>query len=244
MKKTILIGLLVLIPYGVQAAEPDWRLYDQFLQRYISVKTEDGITLHWLNYTMLKKDQDFTRLVQMLEQFPVIQLANRQEKLAFYINAYNILAINTVIAHWPVSSIKEVGPWYKPVWDMPAGRIGGKPVSLGEIEHDILRPMGEPRIHFAIVCASLSCPDLRTEAYRAEDLSAQLDDQVSKFVNNPGKGVKKLGNTLKVSKIFSWFEEDFKQAGGIVSFITTYMPIDQSSKIRPDIPYNWALNGD
>jgi len=80
-----------------------------------------------------------------------------------------------VLNHWPVTSIKDIGSCVKPVWNKTAGSIGGKEMILGMIEHKILRSLNEPRIHMAIVCASISCPDLRTEAYRADKLDEQLN---------------------------------------------------------------------
>lgn len=121
---------------------------------------------------------------QNIKQFPVKNLSSREKKLAFYINSYNILALKMVVDHWPLKSIKDIGSLFRPVWGKVAGTISGKLVSLDDIENDIIRPMGEPRIHLAIVCASVSCPDLRTEPYTAKKLDSQLDEQVRLFLNN------------------------------------------------------------
>ena len=115
-------------------------------------------------------------------------------------------------------------------------------VTLDEIEHQILRPMGEPRIHFAIVCASLSCPDLRREAFTAERLDAQLQEQTQAFLDNVSKGLQLAGTRVEVSQIFDWFEEDFDSAGGVEAFVRRYRELPDQIRLRADIPYNWNLN--
>ncbi|MDP3839735.1 MAG: DUF547 domain-containing protein [Methylococcales bacterium] len=170
-------------------------------------------------------------------------MASKEEKLAFYINTYNILALKMVLDNLPVDSIKDVGNLLSPVWKKTAGVIAEKDVSLDAIENEVLRPMGEPRIHFAIVCASVSCPDLRTEPYTAEKLNAQLDDQVKSFLNNVKKGLNDDGKVIHVSKIFDWFEKDFKTVGGIEAFIRQHHSgLSKEAAIETDIDYDWSLN--
>ena len=147
-----------------------------------------------------------------------------------------------VLDHWPLKSIKDVGSLLSPVWDKPAGEIGGKRVTLGQIEHEILRPMGEPRVHFAIVCASVSCPDLNNRPYTAARLDGQLDEQVRRFLGNKTKGVAVADNQIRISKIFDWFEEDFQRAGGVDAFVRRYRPNLPASPVEADIPYDWDLN--
>lgn len=113
-----------------------------------------------------------------------------------------MLAIKTVLDHWPLQSIRDAGSFFSPVWKKPAGMVAGKVRSLHEIEHDILRAMHEPRIHFAIVCASVSCPDLRPEAYNAAQLDDQLDDQATIFLSRQQKGLRIEANGVQLSKIF------------------------------------------
>ena len=226
-------------PLGAQ--EPAWGEYAGILNRHISRNTQDDIALAWLNYPALRRDPGYRKAVQILRDFPVERLANRREKLAFYINAYNILAIKMVLDHWPTKSIKDAGSFFNSVWKKNAGKIGGKTVTLHEIEHEILRPMGEPRIHMAIVCASLSCPDLRKEPFTAKRLERQLENQVRRFLKNRGKGVAGRGKSIQVSKIFDWFARDF---GDRIAFIRRYrsdLPADVA--ITKFLPYNWSLNG-
>jgi hypothetical protein len=174
------------------------------------------------------------------------------EQLAFWINAYNILAIDVVARNYPVSSIKDAGSLLRPVWKRRAGTIEERDVTLDGIEHRTLRPMGDPRIHGAIVCASLSCPPLRREPYRAESLDAQLDDNVRRWLADPRKGVA-VGpglHTLRVSSIFKWFAEDFEAQGGVPAFVERHGPDEAGALIREGgarvgigyLDYDWSLN--
>ena len=244
MNKQIIYFLsLLLFSMNISAAQPDWNNYDKLLQRYLTQKTVKGIQLNYLNYQDLFQDPLFSEVVNTIESFPTKTLITKDEKLSFYINAYNIFAIKVVHDNWPLKSIKDAGSWISPVWKKTAGKINGQAISLDEIEHVILRPMGEPRIHFAIVCASLSCPDLRNEAFNSDYLDVQLNDQVKAFLQNPKKGLKIEDNTAKISKIFDWFEVDFKAQGGIKTFIKKHLPQAKFDDVDPDLVYDWSLNG-
>jgi len=193
----------------------------------------------------LKGEPAFPRLVEQIAAFPTDNLKSLDEKLAFYINAYNILAIKTVLDHWPLVSIKDVGNLLNPVWKRLAGVVGGKTFSLDKIENDILRKLGEPRIHMAIVCASKSCPDLLPEPYTAAKLNRQLDAASIGYLNNPTKGLRVEGQTVRVSKIFDWFGRDFERMGGVEAFIRTHRPdLPPGLEIKADLPYDWTLNGE
>lgn len=245
MKKIFILFLLFFYSAFVFAVEPSVDLYAQLLDKYVKAETHHETTLNWVNYSGLKQDPDFNKLVQAFSRFSPETLEGEKEKLAFYINAYNILAIKTIVDHWPVESIKDVGSFIRPVWKKEAGEIGGKKISLNEIEHKILRPMGEPRIHLAIVCASISCPDIRNEPYTAEKLDNQLDDQARKFLSNSQKGLLIEGNTARVSKIFDWFEDDFnKKFGSVSNFISKYSDLPKDVKLKANLPYNWSVNGE
>jgi hypothetical protein len=229
---------------GVQATEPDWTEYGRLLQRHLGQHTAAGVRLAWLDYTGLKAEPGWAQVVDAIAAFPESRLETRQEKLAFYINAYNILAIKMVLDHWPAQSIKDAGSLFRPVWNQPAGRAGGREVTLDGIEDDILRPQGEPRVHMAIVCASLSCPDLRAEPYTAARLDAQLDAASAAYLDNPTKGLRIEKGKARASKIFDWFAEDFAAAGGVAAFIAKHHPgFPPHAPVRADLPYDWSLNG-
>ncbi|MFQ5356273.1 MAG: DUF547 domain-containing protein [Mariprofundaceae bacterium] len=244
MRFSLLVFLAISFNCGILlAAEPNWDDYSLLLKRHVSSGIIEGIQLHVVDYEAIKDDPHWPKIVRLLEEFPPEQLENRNEKIAFYINAYNILAIKMVIDHWPLKSIRDVGSLFIPVWKRPAGKIGGMVVSLDDIEHKILRPMHDPRVHMAIVCASISCPDLRREAYRAVHINEQLNDQSRAFLANPGKGVRVEDERIFVSKIFDWFEEDFDNTGGVSAFMAHHYP-DLPLKLptRATLPYNWNLN--
>lgn len=238
---TVLLAGQLWFADTVRAEEPDWSAYKTVLTR-VEPGTKNSVKLTLVDYAGIKADGSLDKAYQALAGFDISRLAGHEEQLAFYINAYNILALKTVADHWPVESIKDVGGLFSPVWDKPAGELGGKTVSLGEVEHKILRPMGEPRIHLAIVCASVSCPDLRDEPYTAAQLPAQLDDQAQRFLNNPGKGLRINKDSLSVSQIFDWFETDFAAGGGVKTFLKHYRADLPELKLKTDIGYDWSVN--
>ncbi len=203
-KRLTAFTALLILSFNIFAAEPDWNAYAEVLKN-VSTGTKNNVKLALVDYQTLKENGKLEAAYQQLSSFPVKNLSNKEEKLAFYINAYNILALKTVVDHWPLDSIKDVGNLLSPVWGKPSGSIDDKTVSLDDIENKILRPMGEPRIHFAIVCASVSCPDLRNTPYTASKLNAQLDEQVQKFLTNADKGLRVGDKDIQISRIFGWF---------------------------------------
>ena len=240
--KTLFIILLLSSTLNAWAKSPDWAGYAEILQQ-VKPGVKHKTPLALVNYAQLKQSGQLDAVYQQIRQFPVESLSSREEKLAFYINTYNIFALKMVVDHWPLESIKDVGSLFRPVWGKTAGIIGGKEVSLDDIEYNIVRPMGEPRIHLAIVCASVSCPDLLTEPYMADKLNSQLDNQTRVFLNNDKKGLQVSKKTIHISKIFDWFEKDFAKAGGVETFIRNYRPDLPNLNIDADIDYDWSVNG-
>jgi hypothetical protein len=239
----LLAVFIFIFPLLASAQEPIWNEYASILKRHVTPQTKQGIKLNWVDYSGLKQDPLWPKVIQRVQGYPTATLKGRKEKLAFYINAYNILAMKMVTDHWPLKSIKDVGSLFSPVWKKTAGTIDGKKVTLDQIEHKILRTMGEPRIHMSIVCASISCPDLRRKPYTAAKLNAQLDDQSASFLNNSSKGVHLSGNKIKVTKIFDWFGKDFEKLGGVKAFIGNYVNLPAGGKINGYLNYNWSVNG-
>ena len=240
-KSLLLVVSLLFLCWNAHAGEPDWSSYKKVLS-HVKTGTKNGVVLTLVDYSAIKAEGSLAKAYQELSTFKLENLSSREEKLAFYINAYNILALKMVADHWPLESIKDVGNLFSPVWDKPAGELGGKSVSLGEVEHKILRPMGEPRIHLSIVCASVSCPDLRNEPYTAAKLGQQLDNQARSFLGNPAKGLRIEKDSIRVSQIFDWFEKDFLVQGGVKAFIKHYKDDSPDLKLNVDLPYDWAVN--
>ncbi len=218
------------------AAEPDYGALNHVLAKHVKAGSRAGIPANLVNYPQLAKDAEFATAVKAISEFDTAQLKTRSEKLAFYINAYNIAALRKVLGKYPTASIRDAGD---AVWKQDAITLAGKPISLDAIEHKILRPMGDARMHFAIVCASLSCPDLRREAYTAAKLNTQLDEQTRRFLANPAKGLRVEGNRVFQSAIFSWFKDDFKD---VASFQRRYVKGLPTQTERLEMPYNWSLN--
>lgn len=228
----------------------DFSGWEVLLKEHVAPASIDGVDLNGVDYRRMKADSGFNRLVDDLKTASLNELKTREDRLAFWINVYNILAVKVVVDHYPAKSIKDVGSLFKPVWGRPAGVVAGEERTLNEVEHEILRKMNEPRIHLAIVCASVSCPDLRLEAYTADRLDEQLDDQAEKFLANTGKGMKidKDKQRLYLSSIFKWFEEDFASQGGVISFVSRFVAPPQKKIIQGSgmklkyLGYNWDLN--
>lgn len=226
------------------AEMPDPSSFNWLLARYVAEGETNGVRLHQVDYLAWSADPEYPKALATLGAFDPGRLETDEERLAFWINAYNLLAIKVVIDHQVEGSIKDAGSLFHPVWKMDAGSVGGKVVTLDFIEHQILRPLREPRIHMAVVCASVGCPDLRKEAYDPERLDGQLDDQARRYLANPERGVRGTGN-VTISAIFDWFEDDFGGKDGVLRFIETYLPKGTAPPVAVDgyLKYDWSLNG-
>ena len=163
---------------------------------------------------------------------------NRDDKLAYWINAYNALTVDLILKNYPLESIKDI----KDPWDQRLWQFGDKWYNLNDIEHQILRKMDEPRIHFAIVCASVSCPKLQNEAFTASNLEEQLTNATKEFLSDSSKNeISK--DDIKLSKIFKWFKKDFEQDGSLIDFLNQYTTVTISESAKKSYKnYNWDLN--
>lgn len=215
--------------------------YGVLLSKYVKNGEKEGIKASLVDYESWGKDISHRKALHLLKKVDPKTLTDK-EKMAFWINAYNLLTIDLIVKTGETESIRNQGSLLKNVWKSHTWKIHGKQYTLDEIEHSILRPMGDPRIHVAINCASLSCPDLRAEPYDAAKLETQLDAQTNLFLADPSKGMLITDTGLKVSKIFKWFGRDFKQENGVESFIYHYVPEAHNKKISGYFDYNWRLN--
>jgi len=171
-----------------------------------------------------------------------------EEQIAFWINAYNAFTIKLIIDHYPVESIKDIGliiqlPFVNSPWDIRFIEMQGEKLDLNNIEHSILRKkFEEPRIHFAINCASNSCPKLRREAYTGQKLNNQLNDQAYNFINDPNRNYIQ-DQQAELSKIFSWFKEDFTKKSTLKEFLNQYSTIKLHDNTMVSFKnYDWSLN--
>ncbi|UII29510.1 DUF547 domain-containing protein [Fulvivirga maritima] len=173
---------------------------------------------------------------------------SREEQLAYWINAYNAFTVKLIVDNYPVKSIKDLKPTLNipgvnTVWHKQFFTIGGVASSLDEIEHDILRKQfDEPRIHFAINCASYSCPPLRNEAYKASLIDEQLQAQAEWFINDEKRNLI-AENHIRISSIFSWFSGDFTKKGDLIDYLNQYskVKISKDAEIKY-LEYDWQLN--
>ena len=230
---------------------PDWvGLYAQVLSRHTrAIDSEVGTAV---DYAAIKEDPEWRLLIDRLASQSSAAPSEPSAKLAFWINVYNLFAIDLVVTHYPVTSIKDIGSFFRPVWKRAAGTVGGRAYSLDEIEHEILRPMGDPRIHGAIVCASISCPNLRREPYRADIVSEQLDQNVTSWLARPEKGlsIDQAARIVRLSRIFDWFEEDFGGRPGVLKFVGRFASSEQRRWLEENrsdfrvefLRYDWGLN--
>ena len=248
--QSAVLGIFFVFSFCSNSEAFDFSDWDALVKKYVTPKTLEGVRLNAVNYASLKKDPVFSGLITRLESYSPASLESRESTLSFWINVYNILAAKMITDHYPIESIKDVGSFFKSVWKRAAGTVGGKERTLNDIEHEILRKMNAPRIHVAIVCASVSCPDLRQEVYSAGKLNEQLDDQMEKFLRSREKGMKldERKNRVYLSAIFKWFAEDFESRGGVLKYIGQYVTAEErkvlnNSKIKISyLYYNWKIN--
>ena len=219
----------------------DNRIYASLLKKHVTNKR--------VNYDGFKKDE------KLLDEYLAVlnrtnpKLLSKKNQFAFYINAYNAFTIKLVLTKYPgINSIKEVGSFFSNPWSKKFILLQGKTVSLDHIEHEILRPrFKDPRVHFAINCASKSCPPLRDEPYEGDTLENQLNHQTSQFINDK-KNTFVKEDTLFISKIFKWFEKDFSD--NPLLFIQRYAHEELNKKIDSPgrnlkinyLNYDWTLN--
>jgi hypothetical protein len=174
------------------------------------------------------------------------------DALAYWINVYNIFAIHEVLQRYPVNTIRPtlLRIPERSFFTEQRYQLGSDMYSLDELENTILRvEFNEPRFHFAINCASFSCPLLINEAYKGETLDAQLDAQAHAFINDPLRNqFDPATNTAQVSKIFDWFEEDFEDFGGVATYLAQFAEGDAREVLTSDdltlryMSYDWSLN--
>jgi len=168
----------------------------------------------------------------------------QDQQLAFLINAYNGYQLKLVVDHYPIDSIKDVGSIFRSPWDIKFFELFGAGASLNLIEHGIIRKQfNEPRIHFAVNCASISCPPLQRAAFRADQLDAQLEAATVNFLNDENVNrIDQKNSRMLVSKIFDWYGEDFDD---VTAFILSKMQGVESSSQTFELDYlvyDWGLN--
>jgi hypothetical protein len=244
----VIASILIVMGLSLPAAASgiDQSKFDQVLKTYVDDK---GL----VDYNGIAKAPAFRAYMQSLEAARP-ETMSRDGQLAFWINAYNAVTIDKVIKFKPKKSVRETfvpGVWTSTKFFTTRDNIvAGKRVSQDDIENDILRKQfKDPRIHFAIVCASSGCPPLPRFAYTAENVQTKLEEETRKYLNSTrGTRIDSADNTLYLSKLFDWYKGDFEsKSGSVLNFIKPYLGektlafLNSGPKIAY-LDYNWALN--
>lgn len=192
-----------------------------------------------VNYKAFVNDKkELEAYLTLLQKNAPAKNWSKNDKLAYYINLYNAGTVKLIIDNYPTKSIKDI----KSPWDKDVVAIGNKMYSLGYVEHKVLRKMNEPRIHFAINCASYSCPKLVNKAFLAATMDAQLETAAVDFIADKKRNVISA-NKIELSEIFKWFKSDFTENTTLIGFINKYSEtqVSDDAKVKY-IDYNWSLN--
>jgi len=210
----------------------DHSIWNDLLKKYVD-------TTGNVDYNKFKNDaKSLEEYLSYLAKNVPVEGTDKNVLLAYYINLYNAATVKLILDNYPINSIKNLnGPWGKK-WV----KVGTDLLSLGHIEHKILRKMNEPRIHFAINCASFSCPKLLNEAFVAHKMESQLQQATKDFINDNTRNIITEGR-LQLSNIFKWYKKDFTNNNALVAYINAYTSknIESDAKIEY-LKYNWNLN--
>lgn len=259
---TLISGLFVLLLSLQVKAEPfSHQAWDALLQKHVRVVNE-GLSTR-ADYAGFKQDKvQLDAYLKSLSSVPKATFSSwsKPEQLAFLINAYNAFTVDLILTKYPdLKSIKELGSWLQSPWKKEFFTLLGQKASLDWVEHTLIRGgdvYQEPRIHFAVNCASLGCPPLLESAFTAERLEAQLEAQTLRFLKDRQQN-RLEGKKLAVSSIFKWYEEDFEKAWGGYNALSEFLvQYAQALALSPDaskalsrgelritfLDYDWGLN--
>ncbi|MFO7550518.1 MAG: DUF547 domain-containing protein [Haliea sp.] len=258
--KVLLVALVMLLTRPVLAFDHSHGRFAEVLANHVQWQEGGGNSL--VDYAALQAaPEDLQRYLESLSAVAVAEFERwpADQQLAFLINAYNAFTLKLIVDHYPLDSIRNIGHFWQSPWKRRFFTLLGEEVHLDQIEHEIIREPGrfdEPRIHFAVNCASIGCPALRPEPFTAVELEAQLEDSTKRFLGDASRNRYRDGS-LEVSSIFKWYREDFERgwrgADTLDSFLALYadaLGLDANTreqlaggavKIR-FLNYDWNLN--
>ena len=262
MKSTILLLILSLaVCWSPKAQAVDHNIWNVLLQKHVQVINSGNGTQ--VDYAGIAKEQEILQqYLQQMSSIPVTEFDNwpKTKQLAFLINAYNAWTVSLILTKYPaLSTIKDLGSFFQTPWKKKFIPLLGEERSLDDIEHNLIRGSGrynDPRIHFAVNCASIGCPALRAEAYRGEHLENQLEDAARNFLQDHQRN-RYENATLKISSLFKWYKKDFAQgwrgAKTLDQFLALYhdslqIPANQLARLKNGdinivyLEYDWHLN--
>ncbi|GAC1422816.1 MAG: DUF547 domain-containing protein [Flavisolibacter sp.] len=247
-----LLTLLIAIPFFYGCAihihgkgqPPSYNAWTVLVKKHVDA---EGM----VNYKGFIKDKEaLEAYLNMLSANPPSSNWSTNDQIAYWLNAYNAFTIKLIVDHYPVKSIKDLGPKHQIIfintpWDKKFFKIGTKTMTLNRIEHRILRQeFREPRIHFALNCASMSCPKLRREAYVGSQLNEQLTDQAKDFLGDQKRN-QVSATKPKLSAIFQFYGKDMRKWSGksVIEFINQYAPVRIKENAEVEyLDYDWDLN--
>tara|TARA_B110000503_G_scaffold143647_1_gene246623 strand:- start:288 stop:1007 length:720 start_codon:yes stop_codon:yes gene_type:complete len=238
MKNIIAVAILIffsLVSFaGVGEPKFDPSSWDKLLQKNVSNQGN-------VNYEGFKKDHvAFDTYLASISTTKPDGNWSRNETMAYWINAYNAFTIKLMLTNYPLKSIMEINGGK--AWDLKFIDIKGEKYSLNNIEHDILRKKyADPRIHFAVNCASVSCPKLSNTAFFADGLDEKLDKAAKEFINNSSKNAI-TATKAEISKLFDWYKDDFTKNGTVVDYLNRYLTTKLTTTKISFKEYNWSIN--
>lgn len=241
---TALALLVALLAAGAPVRAADIRVLDSLLDSVLESHVDGG----YVDYPAIARNARFYKYIEAVAEFDVATLADDDARLAFWINAYNACAIKLIVdGGTPISSMSRIK-----FFRTTEHRIAGRNIDLREMEHDIIASFDRPLAFFAIVPATYSGPRLRSEAYRADRLAAQLEDNAYDFINDNRKNRFSLAaSKAKLSEVFEWHAEQFgEDDAAVLAFVAGYVRDEEKAKALTTgtfeieyLDYDWSING-
>jgi Protein of unknown function, DUF547 len=221
--------LFILNSFSLTSA-PSHSAFDALLKKYVNAEGK-------VNYKGFKTEKNnLEAYIKTLSLKTPDETFSKNDKIAYWINAYNALTINLILENYPLNSITQLDKGK--TWDVKRFELGGVKYSLNDIENNILRPLGDARIHFALNCAAKSCPPLANQAFSGDNLDGLLEARTKAFMNSKANSL--MGSEIKLSKIFDWYSKDF---GDIIKFVNRYSKIQVPKTAKLAFTeYDWSLN--
>ncbi len=230
---------------GTTSEKIDHKTWDQLLSKYVKV-SKDGVNR--VDYAALKQG-DAATLTGYLTALQAVEIEkySKAEQFAFWVNLYNAATVDVMVKNYPLESIRDIGLLGQGPWKDKTLKVGGKPLSLDDIEHGILRPIWKDvRIHYAVNCASVGCPNLASQAYTAEKLEPMLDDAARAYINHP-RGFARIDGKLTASSIFDWYVDDWGSQKAVLDHARKFAS-DKTKAVLGTATeidshdYDWSLN--
>jgi hypothetical protein len=244
--KGLIFTFLFTVPCFAADFDHSYSQYNRLLKEVVVKKGPQTL----VKYSTIKKSP--TLLNKVLAQLSKVSRQsyekwNKNQKLAFLINSYNAFTLKLIVDHYPVKTIKDIGSFFSSPWKKEFFTLLGKETYLDYIEHEMIRKdFKEPRIHFAVNCASMGCPSLARDAFRGDVLDNQLKKAAESFIKNRLRNrLEVKEKTLYLSKIFKWYGDDFKEMTGVGfrQYISKFLPAYKPKEFKVEfLDYDWSLN--